>query len=659
MYKRYLLSGFLLLALFISSRSQDAGKINAIKRELANVSPGIARVDALSTLCFHYSVANTDTAIIYGKQALELATKINYAKGIGDAYNNMGWAYFHKGDYKKAEEYLGIAITKFMATGKKELIFKPLSNIGTVYLDETDYAKSLGYFLQALKLEQETGMKTDEGQELYNIGRVYNLQKNYAAARKYFLQSYGIQKSMGNELLMAEVMMSLGNTYQSSGDDDRALQYYSDALPYFKKHNDAYRQGLIHENAGSSFFNKKEWGKAMQHFLLARDFYRQLNSKVDLSYAMKEMGETYTETNDLQKAVDAYNEALRYARESGSKDIEQHVLVNLSNVFLKKEDYKNAYQFNKESGAIKDSLFTLQKANDLARLQTQFETEKKEKENQLLKTKNDLANANLGRNRGWLVAAGIGLFLLAILLLVVYRNRRVKIKNIAMLEKQGREIYRMNNILEIRALRAQMDPHFIFNCMASLQELIWANKNDEADDYLSKFSRLLRMVLENSENNTVSLDKELDMLRRYLDLESIRLKEKFVYQINVEEDLFTEAIDVPTLIIQPFAENALWHGLMNKEDDRLLKIEIRTEDEMLICTIEDNGIGRQKSGENKKDGRSRHVSKGIKIIEERLRIVREQTRSNETGVVVTDLFNDLQEACGTRVMIRIPIKQSA
>jgi len=203
-----------------------------------------------------------------------------------------------------------------------------------------------------------------------------------------------------------------------------------------------------------------------------------------------------------------------------------------------------------------------------------------------------------------------------------------------------------------------MDPHFIFNCMASLQELIWNNNNEEANNYLTKFSRLLRMVLENSENTTISLDKELDILKRYLDLETIRLKEKFSYEISVEKDLFTEAVEVPTLTIQPFAENALWHGLMNKDGDRLLKIDIRTEDEMLLCTVEDNGVGRQKSA-NEKGKQASYASKGMKIIEERLRIECEKTHIKETGIEVIDLYTDLHEACGTKVIIRIPILQSA
>jgi LytS/YehU family sensor histidine kinase len=163
-----------------------------------------------------------------------------------------------------------------------------------------------------------------------------------------------------------------------------------------------------------------------------------------------------------------------------------------------------------------------------------------------------------------------------------------------------------------------MDPHFIFNCMASLQSLIWENKNDEADSYLSKFSRLLRMIL----------------------------------------DIFAEAIEVPTLIIQPFAENALWHGLMNKEDNRQLTIEVKAQDEMLVCIVEDNGIERQESMEQKA-GLKKHVSKGMKIIEERLRIVREQTNNNGTGVEIIDLFTESQVPCGTKVFIRIPIKESA
>jgi len=225
-----------------------------------------------------------------------------------------------------------------------------------------------------------------------------------------------------------------------------------------------------------------------------------------------------------------------------------------------------------------------------------------------------------------------------------------------LLKKQSTEILRMNNILELRALQGQMDTHFIFNCMASLQALIWTNRNDEANDYLSKFSRLLRMVLENSELPAVSLDEELDMLKRYLDLESIRLKETFSYKIIVEENLFTEAIYIPTLIMQPFVENAIWHGLMAKEEGRLLTVTVKANNKLLTCVVEDNGIGRVRSKQQKIT--TSHNSKGVQAIEDRLRLVREQSLVEETGLEIIDLYNTENEACGTQVIIRMPVKQS-
>ncbi len=656
MTKPYLLFVFLLLSFSFYASAQNADNIKDTKRGLIEAASDTARVNALNKLSSSYATINTDTAILYGEKAIALATKINYENGIGHAYSNTGWAYFHKGDYKTAEAYMNKAVTLFEKTKDDKNLISPLSDLGTVSLDQTDYVKSLSYFLRVLKISQQTGMRKNEGMALYNIGKVYNRQKNFPAAREYFLRSYNLQKSLGNNVETAESLMSLGNTAQSMNDYAGSLKYYNEAVPYSKKEGDAYTQGLINENMGLLYFNHKEFEKAMQHFLSAKDFYTRLNGKTDLGYILADIAETDSALNNLQKSIDTYNEALQLAREIGLKDLEQGILSGLSNVYLKKEDYKNAYQIKEASNAIKDSLFTLEKSNALMQLQTQFETEKKKKENQLLKTNNDLANANLKKNREWLLASGIVLLLLITLLIVIYRNRKIKIRNITMLKKQAEEILRINTILELRALKGQMDTHFIFNCMASLQALIWTNKNDEANDYLSKFSRLLRMVLENSELPVVSLDEELDMLKRYLDLESIRLKKTFNYKIIVEKDLFTEAIYVPTLIIQPFVENAIWHGLMAREDDRLLTVEVKATNKMLTCIVEDNGIGRIRSKQLRIT--ATHNSKGIKVIEERLRLVREQASAEETGVEIIDLYNTEQEAAGTRVIIHLPVKQS-
>ena len=212
----------------------------------------------------------------------------------------------------------------------------------------------------------------------------------------------------------------------------------------------------------------------------------------------------------------------------------------------------------------------------------------------------------------------------------------------------------MNSILALRSLRAQMNPHFIFNSMSSIQECILSGKIDDADKYLSKLSRLMRLVFANAEQETISLDKELEILELYIQLECVRLENNFHYEIKVDPEIFPEEINVPALLLQPFAENALWHGLMHKENDRQLTINIYAGDDYLEYTIEDNGIGRKRSAELQQY-KKKHQSRGIEIVDERLNILRNQFNNLQTGFTITDLSNEDHTSAGTKIVIRLPL----
>jgi LytS/YehU family sensor histidine kinase len=244
---------------------------------------------------------------------------------------------------------------------------------------------------------------------------------------------------------------------------------------------------------------------------------------------------------------------------------------------------------------------------------------------------------------------------------LIYKNKEGKARHIktleqlnAQLQQQKDEIGRMNTILQLKNLRAQMNPHFIFNCMSSIQECILLGQVDDANRYLTRLSRLLRMVLLYADEESISLDKELQMLDLYLQLESVRLKRNFEYKIEVDENIFTEEIQVPTLILQPFAENAIWHGLQHKESDRKLLIKITAEKNLLYCVIQDNGVGRAKASQMMQL-KKHHQSKGLKIIKDRLQILQQKTSRNETGFKFIDLFNEINEPAGTKVQITLPL----
>lgn len=210
-----------------------------------------------------------------------------------------------------------------------------------------------------------------------------------------------------------------------------------------------------------------------------------------------------------------------------------------------------------------------------------------------------------------------------------------------------------NQLLALKSLRSQMNPHFIFNALNSVNHFIAQQDERTANKFLSEFSQLMRLVLENSQEDFIPLSKEQEILSLYLKLEHYRFRDKFDYEINIEESISIDSIEVPPMLIQPYIENAVWHGLRYKESKGKLLLNISTEHGFLVVEIIDNGIGRKKSAALKTTNQRKHTSTGLKNIQERLQIIntvyKTQYRVN---------IEDLTTEGGTRVKIYLPITKT-
>ena len=218
-------------------------------------------------------------------------------------------------------------------------------------------------------------------------------------------------------------------------------------------------------------------------------------------------------------------------------------------------------------------------------------------------------------------------------------------------DKQLAELQQQKTKLEMQALRAQMNPHFIFNSLNSINMFILENNRLAASEYLSKFSKLIRLILQNSQEVLIPLGRELEALQLYLELESLRFDNKFEYKITLADDIDTTILKVPPLIIQPYAENSIWHGLMHKKEKGHLEIEVYADNKTLFYKITDDGIGRKKTAELKAGSTSIHKSMGMRITTDRLAMLNQQ---NKTSITITDLVLPDGSPGGTEVLIKIP-----
>jgi LytS/YehU family sensor histidine kinase len=252
---------------------------------------------------------------------------------------------------------------------------------------------------------------------------------------------------------------------------------------------------------------------------------------------------------------------------------------------------------------------------------------------------------------GWFIASSTLLIITASVLLLRYRANRIRKKE---KEKLFYEIELAHN--ELKALRAQMDPHFIFNSLNSIQALIMTQDEDAALAYLNKFAKLMRMTLSNSEKSFISLREELDALRLYLELETLRWGNKFTYQISIDVEIDLEDYKIPTMLIQPYVENAIVHGVVRKETGMGdVEVRINLSDTHIICIVDDNGIGRQMAQLlQSKANTPKHESVGMKITAERLQAINRLHNSRLSANII-DKVDDHGNAQGTTVQIFIPI----
>jgi sensor histidine kinase YesM len=253
----------------------------------------------------------------------------------------------------------------------------------------------------------------------------------------------------------------------------------------------------------------------------------------------------------------------------------------------------------------------------------------------------------------------------ACILSLIYLFVKWREKNIKAIETEKRKVQQlsadrykskleMEQILskaKLEALRAQMNPHFIFNCLNSIDSLIQMDEKENATLYLSKFARLIRSVLENATNDVIPCWKDMETLQLYLELEGLRFDNKFSYQVTIADEIMHGDYKVPPLVIQPFVENAIHHGLLNKiEPDKRLLVDVSVAINHIYYRIEDNGVGRAKAEAYKQLNKQLYESKGMQITSDRIDLFNQHTNGS---IIITDLYDEQGRAAGTRVAVEL------
>ncbi len=307
-----------------------------------------------------------------------------------------------------------------------------------------------------------------------------------------------------------------------------------------------------------------------------------------------------------------------------------------------------------------DSLFDVTKNREVSNYETQLDVISK---NQLIAAQQlemYTMNQEMLREKRlrWLffIIAVLSVTVVCLLVHKFLKTTRMRIKLEALngiITIQKQQIEQKNKMLEQKLLRSQINPHFVFNALSAIQNLIISSEKAEALGYLSRFSRLLRQILDNSSETNILLAEEINMLKAYIELEALRFGNSFSFSIKVDPGLDPHNYEVPILLVQPVIENAIIHGLMPLKKDRYLKLEFNHDEEEIICIVEDNGIGRKESSRLKSRNAITHKSHGLNITTQRINNIANKHSSNG-ALSYIDLFDAEGNPAGTRVSVRIP-----
>ncbi len=605
-----------------------------------------------------------DTSLYYYDAALKIYQQIPSPVNIGKILQRTGIIYSNLSDYPKSLEYQYRSLKVWEQLQDDYGMANVYNSIGVNYMFLTDYPRSLEYFLKAEKLFEKLGKEAMTANPITNIGLIYNRIGNYTQAIEYHKRALAIQNLQGNREGMAGAFGNLATVYNNLDDHKAALFYFNKSLETYEAIGNIPGKARQLLSIGSLYNDLGDYSKAWPYLQKAIPLLMRTGDKTNLGIALDAVGKIYS---DAPKKIllqlnlvpgSRYEEALQYKRKSLEiakkiKDVEMQGMVweNISSIYEKQQLFGKALSAYKRAVQLKDSVLNDSKKTELDRKALQYEFDKKEAQT---KSDNDkkqavaLAHMNQQKMVKNATMAGSALLIITGLIsFIFYKKRRD-----AGIQKTEAEFYAQVADTEMKALRAQMNPHFIFNSLNSISDYMIRHDINSASHFLTKFAKLMRLILENSEQREVSLSEDLKALELYMQLENMRLSNGFSYEIKVEETIDQENTMIPPLILQPFVENSIWHGLNGKKSGGKISIRIQKHDAMLHCTVEDNGVGMQKQQEEQQDQFIRQKkSAGMRITKARIDILNKLKNSN--GFV--ELYNWDE---GTRAKVILPLELS-
>lgn len=619
--RHYLFSSLIFFLGYAVVHSQSAS--DSLKRRIVNYPrQDTVLVDLLVDYCVSRTFAVNDEMLDYAKRALDLSKKLKYVNGEIQSLNNIGNYYYQVSIYDKAAEFYNRALNRSIQQSSPNNIIISKSNLAILFIRTGDTPK-------AIHLLQEC--------DSILLSRNDSLIQNRAA-----------------------LLVNLGGAYSAAGNHDAAIDVYLKAYNICHKLQIAFGMALSLSNTASEYVFKKDYASAIVYLNKAESVVLKSGSFFFLSQIYMNKGLSYCGLKNDQLGIKYLQKSIESCRQSDNKQTLVSVYRSIHPIYLRNNLKDEAYQYLLKYTALNDSIMGENKQKSIDELHVKYDTQRKEFSIHQLEQENQIVQLQSQR-KSMLIYSII--FIVCLLLLVLYflfarfktkKQHELLVQRLADAERLRETEYKASQS-EIKAIKSQMNPHFFYNALNSIQGFVYTGEKEKAAESIGLFSDLSRAVLESSRNNEISLYDEVRLLDYYLRLECMRLP-KISYTITCPQDLPAHDICLPSMILQPLVENAVKHGLANKSGQGHIHISFAVRDQHLLICIDDDGIGRQAAAQLNQRMRRKSTSFSMEANINRIELLNEN-KAEKISQQIIDKFDDMGCAAGTLVKLSIPLIQ--
>jgi len=591
----------------------------------------------------------------FKKDSLAIASFIKKSKNAGYTYGNafgenlLGIYLRDHSYYDEALEHHDQALKLANQLNDVELKVSVLNMTGVVYRRIDAVSSALDKHNAALALAESQSKKSRallKGIAISqnSIGNIYLLLRDYDDAEKFFKMAINSEANLTSDLGLAINYGNLGITYEERKQYDKALENYKKSLEYNNKINNDLGRVICNNSIGQVYLKQGKSSKALSLINEVLPKAEKIGDKFYIALTYINLGWAYSESGNHQLGEEYLMKGKDIADENDHKQFLSMAYMHLSQLKEQQGNYQEALAYQRSSQEVQEEYLNQANQKYVTNLIYKYDSEQKKNTIELLKRNNQIAQIELSQSKKNNLFILLLSLLLLIILFILYRQMRLKNA------KQ-----RLN--AEQKLMRSQMNPHFIFNALLSIRIYLQNSNVEDAMRYLNQFAKLIRSILTSSLEKEITLQEELDTMQLYVNIENIRFCNEIQYAVHIDERVDLKAIKIPSLILQPFIENALWHGLQPKEGEKLLTLEVALKnDEFVTITITDNGIGRKKTMEVASEKvNTQKKSIGINLTLRRLQNFSKNLR-NTYALRFIDLYDEQEHPAGTQVLIDLPIK---